>query len=451
MNDAPVKPGDLLAGKYRVEKVLGSGAMGVVVAATHVQLDRRVAVKLMKRGGGSREEEDRFAREARAAGRLQSQHVAKVLDFGALESGEPYIVMEYLDGQDVAATLQQHGVMEVGEAVTFILQACDALAEAHALGIVHRDIKPANLFLTRSIDGSPCLKLVDFGVAKMRDGGLSLTGSAASLGSPLYMAPEVMNGKAKLVDGRADIWSLGVTFYQMLAGTTPFARETIEQLLKAVFFDPPPPIAQYRPGVPAGLGAVIEQALEKQLDRRFANVASLAAALAPYAPPNALPYVERIAKVQRVDVAPARPTDLLPPEPKASPWGASGWKEEAATVAPSLTAAEAPAGKARLLAIAALVLGAVAAGSAGLYVAFGSRGAITVTPPAPTLSAPVPTSPPLQLSAEIPSPSVTPAPPSVTVATPVAPATPPRPIAGPTRLPATPGDAPSNPWKAPRR
>jgi serine/threonine-protein kinase len=144
--------------------------MGVVVAATHVQLDRRVAIKLMKMGGGSRVFEERFTREARAAGRLQSQHVAKVLDFGTLESGEPYIVMEYLDGQDVAATLYQRGVMEVGEAVGLILQACDALAEAHALGIVHRDIKPANLFLTRSTDGSTCLKLVDFGVAKIRDG-----------------------------------------------------------------------------------------------------------------------------------------------------------------------------------------------------------------------------------------------------------------------------------------
>jgi serine/threonine-protein kinase len=320
MDDVPVQPGDIIAGKYRVEKVLGRGAMGVVVAAIQVALDRRVCLKFMtKEGQHQREYVERFEREALAAAKLQNQHTAKVLDFGRLDSGAPYIVMEYLDGKDLSATIKDRGPFDVEQAVTLILQACEGLAEAHALGIVHRDVKPANLFLAKTPDGSVCLKVVDFGVAKVRVGDLSLTSSAAVLGSPYYMSPESLNG-AKDLDGRTDVWALGVTLYEMLSGgALPFQGDNVSLLMAAICLQQPAPLQSYRPDVPTGLCVVIEHALEKMRDKRFETVSAFAAALAPYAPGRAAPYVERMAKVQRSDVVPARPTDLLPPEPGAVP------------------------------------------------------------------------------------------------------------------------------------
>jgi len=316
MGDPPVKAGDVLAGKYRVEKILGAGAMGMVLAATQIALDRRVALKFMMAGGvGKEQHEARFLREARVASKLQSQHAAKVLDMGTLESGAPYIVMEFLDGKDLAAVLYERGPLPVEEAVSYISQVCEAVAEAHAAGIVHRDIKPANLFLTKAVDGSPCVKLVDFGVAKLAESGLDLTGTLQALGSPLYMPPESLNG-AKDVDGRADIWSLGVTLYELLAQITPFQAETLVALCTRICIKEPTPIADYRPDVPPGLAAVITQCFEKDRARRWPTVAAFAAALAPYASAQPASYAERVARAQRADVVPSRPTDLLPPEPK---------------------------------------------------------------------------------------------------------------------------------------
>jgi len=238
--------------------------------------------------------------------------------------------MEYLDGEDLASLLVKRGPLPADEAVAFILQACEAIAEAHELGIVHRDIKPANLFLTTGVGGAPCVKVVDFGVAKDRESGLALTTVGAAIGSPLYMAPEQMNG-SRDVDARADIWSLGVTLYQLLAKLTPFDSDTLPILCTRVYFHPPTPLAAYRPDVPAGLAAVIMQALEKDRARRWPNVASFAAALAPFAPGRLASYVERVANVQGVEVAPSRPTDVLPPEPKRA--------AEALPVAPRIPAA----------------------------------------------------------------------------------------------------------------
>jgi serine/threonine-protein kinase len=315
-----VKAGDIVADKYRVENVLGAGAMGMVVAATHLTLERRVALKFMlSRDGGSdfpREQEERFLREARVASKLQSQHAAKVLDVGVLFNGAPYIVMEFLDGKDLAAVLAERGPFSVEEAVTYVLQVCEAVAEAHAAGIVHRDIKPANLFLTKGADGSPCVKLTDFGVAKAGDAGaLGLTGTVQALGSPLYMSPEQMNA-SKDVDARSDIWALGVVLYELLAKITPFQAPTLTALCTRVYFRDPDPIEQYRQDVPPGLTAVIMQCFEKGPDRRWPNVAAFAAALAPYGSADSVSYAGRVARVQRADVAPSRPTDLLPPEPK---------------------------------------------------------------------------------------------------------------------------------------
>jgi serine/threonine-protein kinase len=312
MKDGPVSPGQMLAGKYRVERVLGAGAMGMVLAATHLALGTRVAIKVMLGGGKNTDQHQaRFLREARVAAMLRSHHAGKVLDVGMTEAGAPYIVMEFLDGKDLATLLQERGPLPTQEAVTYILQACEAIAEAHALGIIHRDIKPANLFLTAGVDGAPCVKVVDFGVAKQIDADVALTHTGAAMGSPLYMAPEQIRA-ARDVDGRADIWALGVTLYQLLAGVPPFNTESLMVLITLVTMEQPTPLVEHRPDVPAGLAAVIMQCFEKDRARRWPNIAAFAAALAPYAPERARTYAERVATVAKVDVPESRPTTELP-------------------------------------------------------------------------------------------------------------------------------------------
>ena len=231
------QPGDVLAGKYRVERVLGSGGMGVVVAAMHLTLQERVALKFLLPEGAKKEETvTRFLREARAAAKIKSEHVARVSDVGTLESGAPYLVMEYLDGSDLSALLRRDGPLPPRDAVEYVLQACEALAEAHAVGIVHRDLKPANLFLARHAGGAPRIKVLDFGISKLtaRDPSMppddpSMTRTRAWLGSPLYMSPEQMRS-ARDVDTRTDIWALGVILYELLSGKPPFDGETFPEL-----------------------------------------------------------------------------------------------------------------------------------------------------------------------------------------------------------------------------
>src|SRR4051812_36918936 len=174
MSVAPVSAGDVLAGKYVVERVLGAGGMGVVVSALHRQLEEKVAIKfLLPEALQNPESVARFLREARASVKIKSQHVVRVIDVGTLDNGAPYMVMEHLDGQDLAARLASRGPFPVEEAVELVMQACEALAEAHVLGIVHRDLKPANLFLTRSAGGLPIVKVLDFGISKVTGAGAS--------------------------------------------------------------------------------------------------------------------------------------------------------------------------------------------------------------------------------------------------------------------------------------
>ncbi|MDI1482456.1 serine/threonine-protein kinase [Polyangium sp. y55x31] len=299
MSQMPVKPGDLLARKYRVERVLGQGAMGVVVAARHVDLGQLVAVKSLLTGRVvSPEQRERFLREARAAVLLKSHHVARVLDVGADENDAPYIVMEYLDGQDLAATLKARRQLPFEEAVELVLQACEAIGEAHAAGIVHRDLKPANMFLTQDVSGAPCVKVLDFGISKLMGSDVALTHESQMLGSPLYMSPEQMN-TPKSVDARSDVWALGIILYQLVAGRTPFHAETIQAVCALVLAGQPTPLRQYRPDAPAGFEAVILRCLARNREERFRDVGELAAALAPYAPAHARVYVERVGRVVR--------------------------------------------------------------------------------------------------------------------------------------------------------
>jgi eukaryotic-like serine/threonine-protein kinase len=298
---APVRPGDLLAGKYRVERVLGVGGMGVVVAARHEALRQRVALKfLLPELGVEREAVERFGREARSMALLRGEHVARVLDVGTLESGAPYFVMEYLEGEDLAHACKRRGPLPADEAVAYVLQACEALAEAHRAGLIHRDLKPANLFLTRGVDGAPVVKVLDFGVSKVTFGtrgtGFDLTSTSALMGSPRYMAPEQLRD-ARSVDPRADLWSLGVVLHELLASESPFAAETLPELHVAILQGSPKPLRGRRPELPPALEAAIARCLEKDPAKRFPHVVAFAEAIAPFGPPEARTAVGRIASV----------------------------------------------------------------------------------------------------------------------------------------------------------
>jgi serine/threonine-protein kinase len=334
---AGVREGQVLAGKYRVERVLGIGGMGVVVAAYNVQLDTRVALKFLLPDVLLNEEAvARFTREARAAARIQSEHVARVHDVGTLENGAPYMVMEFLEGVDLSKWLHEWGPLRIDQAVDFIIQACVALADAHALGIVHRDLKPANLFCVRRTDGQFLVKVLDFGISKLTDlahgsnpPGMSVTKTAAVMGTPLYMSPEQAQS-AKDVDVRTDIWALGVILFQLLTGNVPFVGEAFGELAVKISTAPTPSLRAYRPDVPPALDAVVGTCLEKARSRRFPSVAELARALLPFAPTSAAGSVQRIAGIllaaglsksgaSAPASTPARAETLLAPG-SVSPW-----------------------------------------------------------------------------------------------------------------------------------
>ncbi|MCC6553398.1 MAG: serine/threonine protein kinase [Polyangiaceae bacterium] len=331
--NAPVKQGDVLAGKYRVDRVLGEGGMGVVVAATHTHLGQRVALKFLLPELANRPDIiARFDREARAAVKIQSEPVARVLDTGILESGAPYMVMEYLEGSDLAQLLRQRGQLDGQEAIEYILQACEALAEAHVAGIVHRDLKPANLFLTRRADGSPCVKVLDFGISKATllgdggPGGAPLTQTSAMMGSPKYMSPEQLKS-SRDVDARTDIWALGVVLYELLTGGTAFTAPTMPELCISILQAAPAPLRQRRPDAPPGVEAIILRCLEKDPSRRYATVAELAVALGEFAPPRARVSVERVTRILQahgqataLGLGPGHP----PPGPPGHPTGSGG-------------------------------------------------------------------------------------------------------------------------------
>jgi eukaryotic-like serine/threonine-protein kinase len=300
-----IQQGELLAGKYRVERVLGAGGMGYVVAALHEQLGQRVAVKLLVPELCENEDSvTRFLREARAAVQIHSEHVARVIDVGELTNGSPYMVMEFLSGHDLAEELDLPGNLEIEVAIDYVLQASEAVAEAHSLNLIHRDLKPANLFLTHRPDGTALVKVLDFGISKainVNDSALepvpSLTATHSLLGSPAYMSPEQIR-RPKSVDTRTDIWSLGSILFELLTRDPPFNADSPIALLAAVVSDPLPSIREKRPDVPPELEAVIAKCLEKKPDDRYQTVAELADALAPFAP-RSQPSISRISGILR--------------------------------------------------------------------------------------------------------------------------------------------------------
>jgi serine/threonine protein kinase len=297
----PVGIGEVIAGKYIVERVIGEGGMGVVLAARHLELEQRVAIKFLlpeiaQQGMAA----ERFRREARAAAKMRGEHVCRVLDVGTLESGIPFMVMEYLEGWDLASELERRKLLPVEEAVGYVLEACEALAEAHAAHVIHRDLKPANLFLEARGDGSRRIKVLDFGVSKSlldaTPGLGALTKTSSFVGSPLYMSPEQLES-AKDVDVRTDLWALGVVLYELITGQTPFRGETMPQLVASVLHDAPRSLAELACVAPDGLELVLRHALEKPRAQRYSNVAELAQDLVPYA---AAGGATNAARVQRL-------------------------------------------------------------------------------------------------------------------------------------------------------
>jgi len=429
--DSPVQEGDLLAGKYRVEKVLGFGGMGVVVSAFRTDLEQRVAVKFLGQAAAERPDAaERFRREARAAAKIRSEHVARVLDVGTLDTGLPYMVMEFLEGNDIADELRRLERLPMIDAVDFILQAIEALAEAHASGVVHRDLKPGNLFLAHRADGTRRVKVLDFGISKALTGSsveeLSLTKTAALIGSPLYMAPEQMRS-AKDVDTRADIWSLGAMLYEMLTGQPPYTGESIPQLCAALLHDDPIPLRQHRPEIPEGLEQAVLRCLMKDRNQRFASVFELGRALLPYAQADSRIHVERAERVlgvtdvtmsgmtpmtervampvastpaMSVPITPLAMTPaavMQPMEPTVNSWGQSGM-------------VAAPKRRGRLLVIGGVA--ALLAAGGGLWAARGSS-TPEAKPSAPAASSPEPgalakMTPPVTDPAPVPPSGVTP-------------------------------------------
>ena len=295
--------GAVLAGKYRIDRVLGEGGMGMVVAATHVQLNQPVALKLLRPEVLSDHTAlERFAREARAAARLRGEHVCHVTDVGELDTGVPFIVMELLTGNDLA-TLLAHRRLPSATIVDYVLQACLGIAEAHSHKIVHRDLKPANLFVTQRPDGSPLVKVLDFGIAKASgEFDVSLTRSQSILGSPGYMSPEQLRS-TRDADVRSDIWALGVILYEAIAGRLPFIAESMPEMVLKIAMDPIPALPSTQPG----LADVIDRCLAKDAADRFVDVAELAQALVPFGGPRAAETAEAVARVLDVRGRPITP------------------------------------------------------------------------------------------------------------------------------------------------
>lgn len=386
--------GAVLAGKYRIERVLGQGGMGVVIQATHLQLHQPVAVKfLLPEVLANPQVVQRFLREAQAVVRLRSEHVARVLDVGSLEDGAPYMVLEYLDGTDLSHFSRQQ--LTIGQIIDLMLQACEALAEAHALGIVHRDIKPANFFITRRSDGSRLLKVLDFGISKLQPTSLegNLTATATVMGTPAYMSPEQMKS-SRDVDNRSDIWALGVVLYELFQGSPPFVADSFGAIAIKVATEPLPPLTAQ---LPPGLSGAVYRCLEKDPARRFQNIAEFAHVLAPYAQSTAqaVVSVERMSRVLGTD----------PPRPSSTLTSSSG----------AITQNPRSARHLPLAAGAVVLLGALVA--IGLVVSRGDNKAADSAPQTiPAVSLPAsPTSPDRELARP-------PAPPDATVAVAPAPA-----------------------------
>ncbi len=421
-----VAPDDVIANKYRVERVLGAGGVGFVVAAKHVELGGYFALKFLRRRFlHDPAIVERFTREAKAACWIQHEYSARVYDVG-LHDGAPFIVMEYLVGRDLAAVLAERGALGIAEATEHTLQACAALAVAHANGVVHRDIKPENLFLVDQ-NGPPTIKLLDFGISKFALTSAPAAGEWAmegepitgtmTCGTPLYMSPEQIRSTAT-VDARSDVWSLGMVLYELLASAPAFQFENVTDVCAAILEQEPRRLSDVRPEVPARLADVVARCLQKDPADRFQNVAELAIALLPFAPPRALAIAEGSAWIRSAAI---HSLGQAGAEPRIS--GGYSIASSPSSTLPTVSKRPPPAANATLparkwLPVAAVAVLLVAVGTFASYRRL--HESVGTPVPANTLAtaaeehapAPAPAPPPMAPAAiAIEARSVTPAPP----------------------------------------
>jgi serine/threonine-protein kinase len=298
-----IHPGAIVAGKYRVRAILGRNH-GLTIDAFHTSFDQRAIIKLLLPNQAAVQEVERFRRESRALSKLASEHVARILDAGSEPDGSVYLIRQYIDGTDLEKHVRRVGPLPITDAILYVLQASEAVAEAHANSIVVRDLEPSHLFLTQRTGGAPLVKLADFGTAKLVSaapeggGSVEITGTAM-FGLTPYASPELI-GKARDVDARTDVWSLGAVLYELLAGRAPFQGEAAALMLQ-ITREAPQPLALVRSDVPVELENAIGWALAKDPDARFRNVHAFAHALLPFAPPEGHLLVERIGQITSTD------------------------------------------------------------------------------------------------------------------------------------------------------
>jgi len=396
-----VRVGDLLVGKYRVERVHRRGALGLTLEALHTQLGQRVAVRLLSADPKAYPEAAaRFLRGARLAVQFQNEHTARIIDVGCLESGAPYIVAELLSGSDLQRVLRVRDSLPVPEAVDFLLQACEGLAEAHAHNIVHRNLKPTNLFLTRR-EGVRRVAVLDFGVSEdpLSDIAINLGSTQGAAKSLSYLAPEQIREPAT-VDARADIWALGAILHEMLTGCRLHEAHATPALLAMIAADPPVPLSHLRPDVAPELEAVVLRAVAKDREVRYSNLAEFAEALRPFSSEEGQESISRIAKV----LGRRTSRSLPPPLPGAVRPNAI---VHVAQPAKAPTAIEAPSNARRWTELALTGAGLAAAGALGVFFAVHTmEGALIaamtpravvadLSPALPALPAPAPPAPPV--------------------------------------------------------
>jgi serine/threonine-protein kinase len=418
ISDAPFQVGEEIAGRYVVERAIAEGGMGIVLAARHCDLDEVVAIKFLKPEFARNPDIiGRFAREAKACTRIKSEYVAKVLDVGVSPSRGPFIVMEYLEGQDLSEQLVISGRLPYERAVELLLQTCEALAQAHAHEIIHRDIKPENLFVIKGSADVPVVKVLDFGVSKAALAGSRIFGNEIDvsktqtlMGTPLYMSPEQLRGQID-VDAKADVWAVGTVLYELLTGEPPFTGTTVPEVCASVLETTPKKISDRAPEVPFELEEVIAKCLEKTPGKRYSTIAELAIALQPFGPKRARMCVERaIAAAKSANQVPpslTSPISLAPPSNgpnSAGPPSSSmrtpppmSIQSTSPSVSPNATSPSfAPPPNKKKTALVGIAIGAlvVIAGISFAARSLSSKDAKSDTPPPPTAAAvPAPTTP----------------------------------------------------------
>jgi serine/threonine-protein kinase len=428
----PFREGDVIAGKYEIIQLIGTGGMGFVVAANHIELGEKVALKFLRQDCLANQElVGRFSREARAAVKIKSEYVARVFDVGSLPSGAPFIVMEYLEGKDLYEIVHENGPVAVNTAVEYVMQTCEALAVAHAAGIVHRDIKPENLFLTRRATGLDIIKVLDFGISKVALTGsvfestLPLVKTMMPMGSPVYMSPEQIRASSD-IDPRTDIWSLGCVLFELLTGHAPFEAPSITLLTATILEQAAPLLRTQCPEAPAELEAVIARCLEKDPNRRYQDVGELAVALYAFAPRRARLSAERCVHVLRsagLSQATLELSSINPPPGNGSDNTIMVPGKPAATrttgpAAVSMREVQVPrSGRSKTV----VMLGVVAIAAAATFAFLRQRSAPTLAP-TPAVAAPAPAPPSVAVFTPPVVPVETAAPSSVQAVVPGSPA-----------------------------